>query len=180
MIHTGGTEPHIDARVVLWRWKNCTKIVLQRATGNFNNIRHRPFRWPHGRIEAIWSTSPNAASPGLHWKPLDAAIRQLLTPYGPGCRQGDNQQNNDAKCTQFFGHFDGHRNATVRYCALCLMVEVRGFRKSHLTPPLGEHLQTSQRLLFLLFYCEKGLEFELTCWPLITIGVWHIKLTIRT
>jgi hypothetical protein len=32
--------------------------------------------------------------------------------------------------------------------------------------------------LFLQFHREKGLE--LTCWPLITIVVWHIKLMRRT
>ena len=30
-------------------------------------LRHGPFWWPHGRIEAIRSASPNAACPGLHW-----------------------------------------------------------------------------------------------------------------
>ncbi len=34
--------------------------------------------------------------------------------------------------------------------------------------------RTRQHRLFLRFHHEKGLE--LTCWPLITIGVWHIKL----
>ena len=33
-------------------------------------------------------------------------------------------------------------------------------------------------LLFWAFHCEKGLQ--LTCWPLITIGVWHIKLMRST
>ena len=37
---------------------------------------------------------------------------------------------------------------------------------------------THQRRLFWLFHREKGLE--LTCWPLITIGVWHIKLMRST
>jgi hypothetical protein len=32
--------------------------------------------------------------------------------------------------------------------------------------------------LFLTFHHEKGLK--LTCWPLITIGVWHTKLIIST
>jgi hypothetical protein len=32
--------------------------------------------------------------------------------------------------------------------------------------------------LFLTFHREKGLQ--LTCWSLITIGVWHIKLMRRT
>ena len=31
MIHTGRTEPRIDARVALWHHKNCAKVVLQKA-----------------------------------------------------------------------------------------------------------------------------------------------------
>ena len=41
----------------------------------------------------IHAASPNAACPGLLRKPLDAAIGQLLNPYCPGGRQGDNKQN---------------------------------------------------------------------------------------
>ena len=41
----------------------------------------------------------NAACPGLHWKPLDAAIGQLLAPYCPGGRQGTKQNNNNEKNT---------------------------------------------------------------------------------
>ena len=37
---------------------------------------------------------------------------------------------------------------------------------------------TCQLRLFWTFHREKGLE--LTCWPLITIGVWHIKLMRST
>ena len=37
---------------------------------------------------------------------------------------------------------------------------------------------TRQHRLFLSFYCEK--ELQLTCWPRITIGVWHIKLMRST
>jgi hypothetical protein len=40
---------------------------------------------------------PDAACPGLHRKPLDAAIGQLLTPYCPGGRRGDSKQNNNEK-----------------------------------------------------------------------------------
>ena len=57
-----------------------------------------PFQWPCGSDEAIHAVSPDAACPWLLWKkPLDAAIGQLLAPFYPGDRQGDNdnQQNND-------------------------------------------------------------------------------------
>jgi len=38
--------------------------------------------------------------------------------------------------------------------------------------------RTRQRRLILTFHRKKGLQ--LTCWPLIKIGVWHIKLTRTT
>ena len=54
------------------------------------HLRRGPFRWPCWCAGAIRSTSPDVAWPGLYQKPLDAAIGQLLTPYRPGGRQGDN------------------------------------------------------------------------------------------
>ena len=74
---------------------------------------------------------PDAGCPELHRKPLDAAIGRPLTPYHPGGRHGDNQQNDNAKCTLFAGNFDGYRDAAVLYRAQCLMEEVRGFHKSY-------------------------------------------------
>ncbi len=73
----------------------------------------------------------DAACPGLHQKPLGAAIRSLLNPYRPRGCQGDNQQNNDAKCTLFAGHVGGHRDVAVLYRVHRLMEEVRDFHKSH-------------------------------------------------
>jgi hypothetical protein len=43
---------------------------------------------------------------GSHWTPPSG-------DYYPGSRQGDNQQNNNAKCTHVAGRFDGHRNVAV-------------------------------------------------------------------
>ncbi len=73
----------------------------------------------------------DVAYPGLLLKPLDATIGQLFTPYCPSGRQGDNQQNDDEKYIYFAGHFDGHRDAPVRYREHRLMEEVQGFPKSH-------------------------------------------------
>ena len=53
------------------------------------------------------------AGPGLHRKPLDAVIGRLLVSYRLGGRQVDNQQNDDATCSHFDGHFDGHGSAAV-------------------------------------------------------------------
>ncbi len=57
-------------------------------------LHRRPFWWPCRCIEAIRSASSDAAWPGLHRKPLHAAIGWLLTPYRPSGSQGNNQQNN--------------------------------------------------------------------------------------
>ena len=43
--------------------------------------------------------SPDAACPGLLWKPLDAGIGQLLAPYCPSSRQGNRQTNNNQQMT---------------------------------------------------------------------------------
>jgi len=82
-----------------------------------------PFRWSLGRIEAIRSASPNAACPGLFWKPLDATIRRLLAPYCPSDRQGNSKQNNNVKCTDFAGQVLNRTH--------CPMKEVQGCHKSH-------------------------------------------------
>ena len=72
-----------------------------------------------------------AAWLGLHRKPLDAAIGQILALYCPGGHQDDNQLNDDATCAHFVGRFDGHRDAAVLYRTHRPMEEVRGFHKSH-------------------------------------------------
>ena len=88
------------------------------------HFRRCSFRWPCKSIEAIHAASPNAACPGLLWKPLDAAIGLLLTPYHPDGRQGNSKQYKDVICTHFDGRFNGHRDAVVLYRAHRPMEEV--------------------------------------------------------
>ena len=132
----------------------------------------RAIRWPWQWAGAIWSASPNAAWPGLHRKPLDAAIGLLLAPYYPMGRQGGNQLNDDATCTHFVGRFDGHCNAAVLYC------------KHPLNAAIGQALAPIgiKRTCLPLF---QGYISSSSCWKraqvaLITIGVWHIKLMRST
>jgi len=80
--------------------------------------------------KSIWSSSPNLVCSGLLQKPLDTAIGRLIPPYHPGGCQGDNQQNNDATCTQFAGRFDGPNGGPVLCCMHHRMEEVHGFHKS--------------------------------------------------
>ncbi len=88
------------------------------------HLRHRPFQ--------LQVASPNTAWPGLHQTPLEAAMERLLTPYCPGSCQGDSKQNNNVKCSNFVGCFDGRGGATVVYRTNCPMEEIHGFpTKSH-------------------------------------------------
>ncbi len=65
------------------------------------HLRHRPFQWPWRCDGAILRSSADEQGPGLSYKPLNAAIGQLLAPYRPGGRQGDSKQNEDVKCVHF-------------------------------------------------------------------------------
>ncbi len=93
-------------------------------------MRCGPFRWPWQCDGAILRASPDEGGPGLS---LKTVIGRLLTPYCPGNRQGDNQQNNDdtIQCTTFADHFDGRGGAPVLYRTHRPMEEVHGFLKSH-------------------------------------------------
>ncbi len=85
----------------------------------------------HAEVLKRSTWQPDAECPGLHRKPLGAAIGRLLTPYCSGGRHGDNQQIGDAEYALFAGLFYGHRDAGELYRAHPLMEEVRGFHKSH-------------------------------------------------
>ncbi len=84
-----------------------------------------------GGGEAIHVAPPDAACPGLHWKPLDAATVRLLALYCSHGRHGNSNQNNNVKCTHFADHFDGGGGAPELYRAHRPMGEVCGFPKSH-------------------------------------------------
>ncbi len=95
------------------------------------HLRRFSFRWPCESVEAIHVASPDASCPGLHPKPLDSVIGQLLALYHLGSRQGDSKQNINVICTHFDSRFDGHCDAAVLYRVHHPMEEVCGFHKSH-------------------------------------------------
>ena len=101
----------------------------------------RPFWWPWWGVEAIHAASPDATCPGLHRKPLDAAIGWLLALYRLGGRQGDSKQNNDVSCTHFDGHFGGHRDGSVGQVALA-------------SSSSAARLGSECFIIFSLFFCE--------------------------
>ncbi len=143
------------------------------------HIQRWPFRWPCRGVEVIHAASPNAACPGLHWKPLDAAIGQLLAPYPLGGRQGDSKQNNDVICTHLMAILMAIVMRRYYTAWISQWRRSRAFiwatKHCHQVSTRSDSInRTHQCRLFLGFHREKGIEF--TCWPLITIGVWHIRL----
>jgi len=104
----------------------------RRRRMNAPPLQSQAFQWSCGGIEAVHAALPDAALPGLYWKPLDdATIGRQMAPYHPGGCQGDCKQNEGAKCVHSADHFDGHCGASVLYRVHCLMEEVRGF---HISP----------------------------------------------
>jgi hypothetical protein len=122
----------------------------------------RPFRWSCRRVEAKHVALPDATCPRLHRKPLDAAIRQLLALYRPNGCQGDNQQNDDAKCTI----------AMRRYYTACIaqwrrfMAFIKATKRRHWASTCSDIINRTHQRRFII---EKWLQ--LTWWPLITIGI---------
>jgi len=89
--------------------------------------------WRRSEAEANHVALPNAACPGLHRKPLDAAIRWLLAPYHPNGRHDNNQQNDDAKCSLFAESFDAHRNAITWWRRFVAFIKAPKVRDSCVT-----------------------------------------------
>ena len=145
----------------------CTSVV-----GHFDGHGGAPVRY-----EVHCPILPNAAWPGLHQKPLDAAIGWLLAPYRPGGRQGDNQHNDYETCTHFAGPFDGHCDAPVLYRAHRPMVVFSGFYA--LAPKLWKgHRNAANSLYFKSFRCRRWRDRAV--WLRSLLGVWHINGKPRT
>ena len=151
--------------------------------------RCRSFWWPWRCNGAIQTVPPNVACPGLHQKPLNTTIGQLLSLYCPCGRQGDIKQNNDKKCTNFAVCFDGRGGAPVWYCMHRPMEEVHGFPRSHCMPPLGKHLlpitsighiNASFLMFFIVNSMKKGLrEFSPNGWVnVLFVGIVTLILRV--
>jgi hypothetical protein len=123
----------------------------------------RPFQWPWRSTSAIQRASPNAACPGLYWKPLDTAIGQLLALYCPSGHQATGKQTMMNKYTYFAGHFDGHGDGSVRNRTHRPIEEIQDFTRSHWMLPSGKYnVQSDKRdmamLVFLMFFIVNMLK----------------------
>ncbi len=146
------------------------------------HLRRSPFQRPCGCAGVIQTASTDAACPGLLRKPLDAGIRQLLSPYCPSGCQGNRQTNNNQQMT-----LKTWSNRWPRQCASTLPCTLPnggslGLSKMPLNATIGWVLRPIMIIghtcagFFWCFRCqtiEKGCRLMLR--PLFSIGVLHIK-----
>ena len=145
------------------------------------------FHWSRWCTSVIPNISPDGGWPGFHLKPLGAVIWQVFTLYRPGGQRGHMQKKNYKK---------------VPYLpAVFLVMTVRWYNTKHIlwrrgskttTEATGCHLwaiiagnstQSDKIYRFFFKYFHHPATFqwvEMTSRPLISIEVWHMKLTGRT
>jgi hypothetical protein len=101
------------------------------STGRFDGHGGAPerYRWHHP-MRHVQGCS------GSHWT-LPSGDYWLRIPLAAARATG--KQTTINKFTYKAGHFDGHGNAPVHNRTHPPMEEVRGFTRSHWTPPLGKY-----------------------------------------
>ena len=146
-------------------------------------LRCGPFRWPWWGVEALHAASHNAACPGLHRKPLDAAIGRLLALYRPmAARATINSMimKHVPTLLAVLMAIAMRRYYTARIAQWRRFVAfIKATKRHHRASTCSDIKKgTHQLRLFRTFHREK--ELKLTCWPLLTMGLWHIKLMRST
>ena len=109
-------------------------------------------------------------------KPLDATIGRLLAPYCLGRQPEQQQTKRGCKCVHcwpFWWPLQCTCNIP-RASPFTKATKHRHRVSTHSNIKKGTH----QLRLFRTFHREK--ELKLTCWPLLTMGLWHIKLMRST
>ena len=133
---------------------------------------------------------PDGARPGLHSEPLDATIRGCLRQFTPAL--GDYSLHIVPSATRATINSKMKMQhvltllafsvaiAMWRYYTACIAwwrrfaAFIKATKRHHQTITCSDIIKgTHQLRLFQTFHHEK--EPQLTCWPLITIGVWQIK-----
>ena len=140
----------------------------------------RPFRWPCGGVEAVHAASPDAACPrlhiGSHWT---LPLGNYLLRIAPAAAMATI----NAKCTLLLAILMAiavRRYYTARIARWRkYMAFIKATKRHHRASTCSDIIKGTRQLrLFRTFHREK--ELQLTWWPLITIGVWQIKLTRST
>ena len=139
-------------------------------------LRRGPFRWPWRCADAILCATPDAAWPGLHQKPLNAAIGRLLAPYRPGSRQGDN-------------HYEHVPTLLAISMAMCytpriarwrrFVAFIKATKRHHRTSTRSDSVNRSSQCCYFRDISSSN-RWKRARVAIITIGVWDINLTGRT
>jgi hypothetical protein len=147
------------------------------------HLRRGPFWWPWRCASAIQSTSPDAAWPGLpgsNWTlPLGNYSLRIAPAAARATANKTTMQHVPTllailMAVAMWQYYTPHIARWRRFVAF-----TKATKLHHWTSTRSNSInQTHQRRLFLRFHREKGPE--LTCWPLITIRVWQIKMTRST
>ena len=143
-------------------------------------LRRGPFRLPWRCANAIRSASPDAAWPGLYQKPLDAAIGQLLAPYRPGGRQGDNHYEHVPTLLAISMAIAMRRCYTPRIARWRRFVAfIKATKRHHRTSTRSDSVNRSSQCCYFRDISSSN-RWKRARVALITIGVWHIKLMRST
>ena len=142
-------------------------------------LRRGPFQWPWRCAGAIWSASPNASWPGLRRNPLDATIRRLLAPTRATIGSTIMKHVLTLLAVSVAIAMRRYYNARIsqwrRFVAF-----IKATKRHHRTSTCSDIIKGTCQLQSFQTLSHREKELQLTCWPLITIGVWYIKLTRST
>ena len=120
------------------RWSLAMITAIKIAgSGKWMYLRCGPFLWSWRCAGCRYNTEHIAW--WIMTRALDSAISWLLALYCPGGRHGDNKQNNDAECTHFAGHFNGHRSAAILYRFMALL---KATKRQHRTSTCSDITQS--------------------------------------
>jgi len=104
--------------------KKCTSVA-----GHFDGLADTPvLHQAHRPMEGVQ---------GFIRRHRNLSSGDYLLRFAPAAAMVSIKKNDNKKCTNFSGHFDGRGSAPVRYRAHRLIEEVQGFDGSHWTPPSG-------------------------------------------
>ena len=117
---------------------------------------------------------------GSHWMPPSGDYSLCIAPWPPGRQSTQWLWNMYPLCWPF--RWPSQCSGTISRAlpdggGLWLSLKQLNATIGRALTPIASN-RTRQLRLFRTFHREK--ELQLTCWPLITIGVWHIKLTRST
>ncbi len=120
------------------------------------------FQSPCHRGDTAWCTLPDGVHPWLHAKPLDAAIRQVPTPYCPGGHHGwrfwMKKNTNKTQLLPSFLTVDRHKKAIKHHPARGSLLT--SSTQLALTLALTPLVKLKSSATFWAIKCSKGTKIQ--------------------